>query len=225
MKRMLIAPIMLALSGCSALQTVGQPLDVGKTYRMELPVTINGKKGLGAMVVPESGSGYQVQARAPSDPDLVVIGSCAREDTIPKADDNFQYSYAPNQLEKDRYCPVHISTLSAKTWYTGAFFDVQRSDTSVPAKVECNGIEIPYVGTMVCQEKAGLWFRVTFANPVDAGVPSRTQCPALTSDDGLKFEFRMPVGECAYKFFLRSDQKQLARLTTVGYEEYVLPPK
>lgn len=220
MTRLLLLPILLALGGCAGLQTVGQPLDVGKTYRMELSLSVNALKGTGTMVVPAAPT-YLIKARAPSDPDLVVISSCGREETLTKQDDSFQYTFTPNALESGRFCPVHISALSAKTWYTGAFIDFQGTDTSVPAKLECNGVETSSAGTMVCQSKAGLLASVQFSVPVDAGVPSTVGCPPLKSDDGINFQVSIPVGECVYRFWKRGDQTQQARLSTIGYQEYI----
>lgn len=194
-------------------------IDVSKTYRMDLDLEANGRRGNGVLVVAPAEK-YVIRVRPSQKPDTVILNTCHREISMGRNDRDFTYEYVPTQVEREGFCPLELSVFSQKLWYQGGLVVTKEGGWSLPASLLCNGQTSASEGVSACQSKSGLIQQIVFPVPVNAGVSGK--CGGLTSTDGLKFEFKPKSGQCAWVFREKTGSREHL-LTTVGYDQFLSP--
>lgn len=195
---------------------------------------VNGAKGLGVLVVPEAAR-YRMKFRADQDPELATIKNTHREIPLKKQDSEFELEVATNEVElggADNSFEVRV--FARKLWYQGGLILVRPPSYQAPATLFCNGVTSQEVGVAGCQARAGSVQRLRFSQQVRAGKPAI--CPparpleagaigpqSIPAQDGLAFELRPPADQCGYEFRETAAPFRWFRLTTRGYEEYLIP--
>lgn len=210
------------LLGC-ALQNIKQPTNPDVFYKRDVRLSVNGKAGVGVLVVPKSDN-YLISGQMLGQMSLVSIRSCHREWSQENVSGRyFTYSYAPKTaMETDDACILEVGGFDAKngqhSWGMIAFED----PTGVSATVKCNGDTL-FGKTTVCQSPAGLEEEISFDDEMlvspDSGGCSFDGMPRR----GKLFRYVMPRRTCVLVFAKVADKGQtFHRHYTVGYEATLL---
>lgn len=196
-----------------------QQLDPKLYLRMNLPLEVNGLKIQGMGVVPRTvSSPYTIKGKAPGDMALLMISSCAREEVIEQADQDFIYAYQPNGKAEASGCAVYFEGLDKKkgrhTLGYVAFDDT--ANYSLPAKVYCGKFTQQVKGTALCQARETLFTEIQFERPVEVQVEDA--CPAPELLEGNLYRIQTRKGWCSYVFSTVATIREELNLTTYGYE-------
>lgn len=192
---------------------------------MDLEVSVNGRPSRGMGVAQrEAWPVYDIRVRAPEKVELVTLTTCHREQTFTKQDREFSIRFTPSNFEDRVYCPARISAFSPSFVYAGGFLDFEDNRTRLPAEISCNGLSYGSGGVSVCQSRAELAQQIRFDLDVDAGTPGDAKCPPVKVLDPMRrFEIRLGEGLCVYAFRERNEPRRTHRLTTYGYQEFIVP--
>jgi len=217
--------------------TTPQILDTAVFYRRDLPITVVYETTVSNPEAIPLGGGttfqgngvlnrasrytFIVSPKGGAKMDLLTITTCHREFSGEKLTPGFfgknqyKYEYIPVVgVEDVPQCLIRMNVLDAKSGkHAWALFDVQDDETTLPARVTCNGEVSRSEGVSICQSRKGLLQRLVFDEEVDF-VPSNC---FIDTPKGRVLELKIPLGECVFAF-RGKDSGRLHRLTTVGYE-------
>lgn len=221
----MVGAIGLALAGCASTQF--QKLERDVLYKKDLAITVNGQSYDGVVVIPEARI-YEIEIESPSNIDMILWRSCAREDTgtpkkpsffIFKGPKQVKYTYEPRQgLEDTGTCPLRVDAFEAKNnQHAWAFLIFERPrEFKVPFQFDCNGRAVDFKGVGACQHKAGLIARVQFQEPIMFATPKPNKCPMPKKVGQYLYKWEMGVGECLYTF--RTANKKYGKFIAIGYQ-------
>lgn len=220
--------IAISLSLLVACTSTPQKLETDVFYRRDLPVQVyydgaqNGVWLEGAAVLkPAKRYDFIISPKGGARMDLVTVTTCHREFSGEKLSpgffgkNQFKYQYTPvTGIEDDPQCLIRMNVLDAKSGkHAWALFDIQDTETSLPATLNCNGEVSKSQGVSICQSRKGLLQRVVFDEEVEY-VPSKCY---IDAPKGRVLELKTPLGECVFAFMGKLSGR-FHRLTTVGYE-------
>lgn len=217
--------VAVTLAACSS---VHQKLDPKLFYKRDIKIEVNGRGYEGVVTIPKSRE-YRIKMSPKGEMDLVLIRSCAREDSAEKqggesgffiwsSRKTFEYLYRPNRgLEDEGVCPLRVDVYeSEKGRHSWALLDFEHPDYKLEFQTDCNGRREHHNGVAVCQARKGLIQRLHFPEPVRFSAPLPENCPKPKRKGIYFYEFPLELGECLYHFDTKSGK--MGRLTTVGYE-------
>lgn len=217
----------LLLGACA---TSGGGQDPRKIYRKEMSVTVNGKRGLGTLVVPRETS-YRIEVESRGRLDAFTITSCSREILIMDIKESglfgsrrkYKFDYRPMKgVEEDSFCQLDLGGYDRVAGrHSWALIDFEHPDFKAPATVYCNGDTTQTVGVSICQSKAGLYQKIQFEGPVYLEYDKGCEVPEVDANGSLVFP--IAHGRCYYAFQEKTGEKRFHRLTTIGYEEFLIP--
>lgn len=212
-----------ALGGCS-LPTIKQPTDPAIFYKRDFGLTVNGKSGVGVLVVPKAIS-YVINGVSLGSLDLLSIRSCHREFAQESlSDQKFTYTYIPQtDMENLDTCILDIAGFDSDKGQHSWGFIAFEDPNGVQASSKCNGATISGK-TTACQAPAGLVQEVSFAEDMVTS-PSAGACsfPDLNIKRGRNFQYTMPNGNCVLVFGRVADGAHtFHRHYTIGYQQIML---
>lgn len=218
---------------CSILSTsctsTPQKLDDKIFYKRDMQLSVNGHQGEGVLVVPRSAK-YSFDIKARGKLDLFTFTTCHREQTKEKAGQSGWFSdkkrrkliYEPVPLESNRFaCPVQLGGYERiKGRHSWAFVDFEHPSLTLPALISCNGSHYNTRGVSTCQAKTGLIMQIVFSEKVIW--PEKNTCVKLESKDSKTFQFKVPRGQCSFRFVTQKGEEKWHRLTTIGYQKILI---
>ena len=202
--------------------SVSQKLDPNVFYKRDIQISINGKKAIGAVVVPRAES-YHFEIKTPGRLDLFTLTTCHREETFEALSTKVRsFDFKPISIELGQLaCPVHLGGYEKiRGRHSWAFIDFEHPSLLLRAEIKCNGVQRNTSGVSLCQAKVGLIQEIKFKQPVIW--PKKLTCIELSSDDEKTFRFKMPRGECTSRFLSKTGKKLWHRFTTLGYEKILI---
>lgn len=212
----------LLLATCSS---TPQILDPEIFYKRDIRIEVNEKEYEGVTTVPNAPD-YKLKLKPRGDMDLIIIRTCAREDSAEEQSsgffifkgDEFEYHYIPNPgLEDVGVCPLRVDVYdSGEGKHSWALLDFEHPDYEVPFEVDCNGRRRLFSGVGVCQARNGLIQRFHFKEPIRFATPLPSGCPMPEKKSNYVYDFKIALEECLYHFDTKGGR--LGRLTTIGYE-------
>jgi hypothetical protein len=217
----------LMLSSCALLKKVGND-DI--YYMHEMKLDVNGKKGVGFLVLPEV---YEYRIGAKWDhavSALISIRSCRIDDVIrpkkgifKKGDRKLEYRYNRSVMELGHHCPLMISAFDDKGRHTFGAIYFQGGDEVIKGRMTCNkSVDEWHKGVSVCQSHIGLDATIMFEKELDYEVEEG--CPELTHEDlgnQHRYEYEVGKGECVYVFY-DEETDTFHRHVSYGYTDYHL---
>lgn len=216
------------ISGCTS---VPQKLDGKIFYKRDMIIKVNDYKAEGVLVVPRS-SRYKFDIKARGRLDLFTFTTCHREQTKENAGEQGWFSdksrrqltYRPVPIERAALiCPIQLGGFERiKGRHSWGFVTFEHPSLRLQGMVSCNGLHYNAHGVSACQTKAGLIMEIKFAEKVLPPAP-KDSCVALTSKDGMTYQFKVPKGECSFRFMaIKGEKERMHRLTTLGYEKILI---
>lgn len=201
-------------------------------------LSVNGQDNIGTIVVPFSDK-YDYHIKAKGKLDLFTLNTCHREWTKEKAwnvttkkriflgwskkvlkDKEMTFTYTPVNIEQKWSCITELGGYDKKTGqHSWGLIDYETPDATVPADMECNGLDIKSNGVGICQAKVGLIQSITFKSEM---VVSPSIGCELPKSKGRRFEFPIKRGRCVYAFMTVAEPHEINRLTTFGYEDILI---
>ena len=186
------------LYGCGNLQSY----DKAATYKMTLPISVNGELVNGGGSVSFSPS-YLIHIKNSKKIDFLHVSSCARSIDVEGPyfkkrviKNKTEYSFIYNPLEFERGCNLEFIVADKKGENKIGNISFQPSSSPILASVACNGSVVDMDGTGFCQSKSGLLQRIVFDRPMRAMKIGGCQL------EGYKdmWTFEMPLGssQCVF---------------------------
>jgi len=236
-KAAIILLLMPFIASCSHTRLdVLQAERSGKFFKKDMVVCVDEVCDEGMIVAPRR-KGYDINIEAKNALDLFVFTTCAREETSqkhsgrsffrPDGNSRFKTYFKPAGGVEDVFsCPAHIEARSKKGTHSAALIAFETPETNVPVKFICNGKRDYFNGVSACQSRAGLTQLVSFKRPVTIGMQPphlKSRCDVNDSNDGgdgLRWEFKMPRGECVFAFF--DADGNVHRMVTYGYDSIII---
>jgi len=213
----------------SACTSVPQKLDSKAFYKRDMDLTINGYQGIGVMVVPRAEE-YKFEIEAKGKLDLFTLTTCHREWTKEKAGQKGWFkskkrrelTFVPEPLESENIaCPVQLGGYERingrHSWGLVSF---EHPSLTLPALVSCNGSHYNANGVSTCQAKTGLLMEIKFSEKVLW--PKENTCVKLETKDSQTFRFKVPLGQCGFRFVTMGHDEKWHRLITVGYQKILI---
>ena len=226
--------LVFLLSGCAS---TGTEPEAGVTkqrpgafYRYEMAVKVNGKSGVGTLVVPRADT-YEIEVDTRGRLDAFTWSSCSRDGLVREikgnsrwgwgAKRNHTFTYKPEGVELTDFCSLDLGGYDkTATQHSWAMIDFEDPEYKLGATVSCNGEVVAANGVSLCQGKAGLYQEIEFPEAVEFEVEEKCEKPEAKSDK--KLTLRLSLGVCYYLFYDKTGSK-VHRLTTYGYEAFLLP--
>lgn len=198
----------------------------GVIYKKDMRICIDGQCAEGVMVGPRKEE-YKFKVTSHGTFDLFTFSTCHREETSEdyrkkwwgKYNREASGVFRPVRGVEDEYCPVHIGAYDRGGQHSWGFVDFVTTDATLPAKLSCGGDMGTLSGVSVCQSKTGLIQLIEFDRPVELFFNSG-ECKIDVPEDGMKWIFSMPRGDCVKVFFDADDN--LHRLTLLGYDQIIV---
>ena len=211
--RLFVGIAALGMVGCA---TVPTPLDPNVYYRRDME--INGRKGVAVLARRDL---YKLKLKSQGKMDLLTVSTCHREDPFYKVGYEYEYEYKPVEgLESGGYCPMQVGGFNrTKGRHAWAFVDFEGPDATLPARLKCNGVDALTNGVSVCQSRVGLEQEILF----DVAVKTLPEARCPMPGDGKRFQFSVVLGECVFAFREVAAPNRVHRLTTIGYEQILIP--
>jgi len=228
--RLILLAAIAGLAGCTTPRMdLLQAERDGKYFKEDMVVCVDGICDEGMIVAPRKKQ-YEINVEAKNAMDLFTFTTCAREETSqslggrsffkPEGNNKYKTNFKPAEGLEDVYsCPTHIEARSKKGTHSQALVAYETPETNVPVKLLCNGKRDFFNGVSVCQSRAGLNQLVFFKRPVTL-MDLESRCKIAKPVDGLKWEFKMPRGECVYAFF--DPDGNVHRMITYGYDSIII---
>lgn len=216
------------LTGCA---TFGKPADPNLIYRREMALVVNGKKIEGVGVLPRALS-YRFEIESRGRLDAFTLTSCSRDELTLDIKEKglfgsrrrYRFDYLPMAgLEDTSFCQLDLGGYDKETGrHSWALLDFEHPELRASATVYCNGSVVKSVGVSVCQSKIGLYQKIEFSGPTI--VEYEKECEIAQSEDGGKtYIFPLRKGICHYAFRELKGAREFHRLTTLGYEGFLMP--
>lgn len=216
------------LAGCSSL--VENRLNPATYYYHDIKMQIEGlgtHKGMA--VVPKKDS-YKVKVWGYGDIDHFTLRTCHREIKIadPAVDwwnKGYEFEFKKTTIEKEGVCPVELGLFNHEGQHGFGLIDFKMTGEDLNAKINCNGEEVEFEGTYICQARAGLIQEISFPEEViyEASNPG---CDAFSFKGEGTFKsarFSVARGHCVY-YFGGIESDKILRLMTYGYDRIAIRP-
>lgn len=215
----------MLFAGCAS---VPPTLSVEKFYKRDLKITVNGKTGQGAMVVPRKDA-YEISIESAGDLDLLTYSTCHREVNSEDAGGGFfksnkkgSFTYRPMaNIESEGGCPLRISALdAANSQNSWGIIEFQDPAMELQPQLFCNGENNLDTGVTICQSHVGLIQEIHFDEPVKYSALASCDFQFQSSDE-KNFKYTQPPGECVIVFKGKTSGK-MYRLLTLGYDGLIV---
>lgn len=206
---------LILLAACSTIPDYPK-VDLSKNYRLESGLEVNGMKGSGFLIVPDTPV-LNLKIRTDDDINLLVLNSCHREVSINRKDNHFELLWQVQELERHHYCPVQVYGVSTKGNFVLGAMHLQSTDFTLPFTLLCNGERVTALGTGFCQSREGLIQGVSFDRPVKAAT---SECLKPQTSDQKTYQYDIPAGFCVQLFRDEASGKT-ARLISYGYQLFL----
>lgn len=227
----LLIGIFQVMSGCSSISTIpNSPLSKpDAVFKKDLSINVNGKKFEGVGVLPRAKS-YSMEIESKVDVDLFTVTTCHRDfstqDAInvnwvhPKR--SYIYSYTPiSGIEDVGSCLVRIAAFNKDKGATAfAVFDLETEKETLPAKMQCNGVNQSFGGVSVCQSREGLIQNIEFETVVDCIDDAKNKYLGVK-----KLQYEIKKGEHIMACRERDAPNRIHRHTDFGFTDYILEVK
>lgn len=224
--KLIITLLLLFLIGCSSVPPI---LETKIFYKRDMLLKVNGLKGEGFLIVPKADS-YDFDIEAKGKLDLFTFNTCHREQTKEKAGQKTwfgdkkrrKFSFTPTGIESSPLaCPAYLAGFEIKKGrHSQGFVDFEHPGLSLASILSCNGSVHNSNGVSYCESRAGSIQEIKFAHPVLA--PEKNVCIILKSSDEKTFRFKLPRGDCSFRFVTKSGIEKWHRLSTYGYDKIPL---
>lgn len=186
------------ISGCGSLQEY----DKAATYKMTLPISVNGKLVNGGGSVSYSDS-YDLHIFNSKKIDFLHVSSCARSIDVEGPyfkkrviKDKTEYFFEYTPLEFERGCNLEFIIADKNGENKIGTISFQPSTSPILASVACNGTVVDMDGTGFCQSKSGLLQRLVFDRPMRAMKVGG--CKLEGYKDMWTFEMPLGSSQCVF---------------------------
>lgn len=220
-----VAPLLaLSLFSCAA----GPRLASESTQiARNLEIEVNGVKCVGTCVFKQAPR-YEIKIRSKADMDFLLIRTCHRSEAKEREGTDYKWTYEPTRQEQDRACPIRLTGLEeGKGRISTGFIDFTDARKTLEVALQCNGKALLGVrGVAACEAAAGLLQAIEFNAPVrystqsSLGPAQSKHCDTFKTQDGKRFEYVMPQGECTITFEEDAAPYRQLRLNTYGFVRY-----
>jgi hypothetical protein len=166
--------------------------------------------------------------------DLVTVTTCHRDWSdqdrpvqhggifTPKRDFKFQFELAKG-IEDWGTCLLRVNAFNkAGQPQQMALLDFETKDSTLPAKIYCDGDSYQAGGVSICQSKAGLDEEIVFDAPVWLSDKTKPECHPHTPKDGTHWIYHLPQSECVVYFIEQTPPHRIHRHTFSGYKNIQL---
>lgn len=208
-----------------------QKLDPMVYYKKDVMFKFGKKTFYGIAVLPYQDK-YEIKVKAHGDLDTFSLLTCHMEKDTANAgngiftDNRTTIKFNPS-IEKEGDCPMYVSAFNKNKKHSWGFIAFEHPNYLLKATMYCNGEVKEFNGVSACGTRQGLKQRIVFKEKVFVGNgikgPSNAKnidCPALTSKDGLTFNFKLPNRECRYAFIGESGMVHTTYL--FGHEDSII---
>lgn len=220
--------IILIITGfllCSC-ATIPNEIKSDVNYKMDMEITINGVKAVGAVVAPQAPQ-YNFDIILKGKADLFTYHNCHRDIQISEGGQTglfgdkkrVKFTFIPTEdMEKNESCPLYLNGYEiTKQRHSFGLIEFRNPTKTLEALVKCSGEKFATIGVGICQAKVGTIQEISFNVDV---INSNKGCPIDKVSDKV-FRINMVNGQCQYYFEQRSGNKQY-RLTTYGYSQTLI---
>ncbi len=200
-------------------------------YKRDMIIEVNGYKGIGHLVVPQSDE-YEFKIEARGELDLFVFSTCHRTITIEEAGDSgifgnkkkvkIKYKQVPGI--EDEACPVVLEGYEVdKGRHSWGFVDFQEKNVQAMGILKCDGKVTKFKGVSTCQSSMGNLQEIEFEEEMQSATTEN--CPEAVSNNKKSFKVTLGRGLCVYGFRVIKAEHMGAvfhRLTTLGFEKIMI---
>lgn len=194
------------------------------SYKKDLNITINGRpyEGIGVL---EKQKDLIIRIESRVDINMINIETCHRDVTIfdiidtswIKPKQTYEYKLILDEVEMEKPdCSINIFTYNKTNEDNNAdaFFTFNHYQFTVPAQVLCNGSELEFSGSSVCNAKVSKPQRIKFKNPMVFD-KSEMSCPVRDLNT-MSFDVEARLGNCTVVFMDMTNGKK-HKFTLIGY--------
>jgi hypothetical protein len=217
----------IMIVGC----TTTQKLDPEVYYKRDMTIKYDKNTRTGTMVLPLKNK-YDLYIKSEGTLDLFTLTTCHRLITQEDAGGFFsprevKYTYVPDApMELTFACPMQLAGYDKDGQHSWGFVDIETADTTLPAKIKCNGEAYNANGASICQSKMGLIQSIEFDTEVVFSPEAQKSefCKSIeyTTKDNKEFIYKMPRRECAYNWMEKKNPHREHRLNTIGFESVIV---
>lgn len=189
-----------------------------KFYKRTLVMEINGKRCVGACVVPKALT-YKITLKFDAFVDRIRWNTCHSFNHIVTRTKEYKFTYSPvPELESRKSCLLAIEGLSHHANHQWGILEFEGYEgLTIPATLYCDGAYEKPTGVGICQSLQGLTQRIIFKQAMEVVHPERCPKPRQV-DRGFTWDFDTGPNYCIYRFYDKRHYKQF-RLITVGFDE------
>lgn len=210
-RRKIIITLTLLLGACA---TVSPPNPSEGIYKKDLEIIESSNQFFGFGVLPKKNT-YKLHIRSRKEPELVRLSNCHRDIIDRDVDDDYRYTYIPNDKIEDGSCILQITFLDSKGYHQFGAISFRDEDETLHAEVVCNGQVTGFEGASACQAKAGTLQIISFDSYTE--VRGSEGCKLPHSTDG--YEWKYSVRESLCVFYFKSEDGTFHKHTTFGYTD------
>lgn len=228
--------ILFTITSCSGLVNTNVQQELKKDILYKKDMIVNNQEGLILLPLDEL---VPMNVESRGSLDMFIMRTCNKEVTKEKAwnvkqtiktglfgwgsrsidvKDQVNFTYSPNDLEKQPGCYMELSGLDSisqqNSWAIVVFTHEAFKQL---ATLSCNGINAVFQGTSVCQTRQGLIEQISFPEEVTA---LSNSC-GIEQKSAKVFQWTMLKDKCIVTFKNRSSG-QLHRLFMFGYEDIIV---
>jgi hypothetical protein len=228
MVKIFLIYLLLLTTGCGGLH---QDLKPVVFYPRDIKLEVNGRKGVGMLVVPQA-QAYFFSIESPGKLDMLLWSNCHQAQYQEEAwgDGWFASKYKASfkvftsSKRELKDCPILLQGYEkVKGRNSTAEVVPEDSDNTIGYYLQCNGSKVKTNGVGACTTKAGLVQELEFPFEVVMADNFKDHCPAPKSKDGKSFSVEIGRGDCVYKFVSKErDVNTQAILKTYGWDEPVI---
>lgn len=156
----------------------------------------------------------------------LAIDSCAREFVIQNVDSSwfggagksYTYHFVPSKYESNFPCPLYIQAVGSDGVAAWGYLFF-RTDETLPAQFDCNGIHWSYKGASVCQTKTGIRQEIFFDHEVRHAESDLCDVALDTKIPNAFIVATKANGFCYASF---TDGKDWHRMILLGYDQIIV---
>ena len=205
--------LLLFLCSCSTMQFKGNP-DI--IYKHSVKMNINGKSCVGTCVVKRA-TYYSLQFTVNYKSEVVRLSTNHRDVPLQDQSKKISYLYVPSIDPDEINSQLKVGIFNSKGQHEWGLIDFENEDTTLEARVLCNGEKQDSKGVSICQSQSGLTQMIVFETPVKAYWNER--CAEPVTSTGKEWIYDISRGRCVYLF--ATDGKR-HRHSTLGYDDVVI---
>ncbi|MGL4558970.1 MAG: hypothetical protein ACRCV5_15830 [Afipia sp.] len=210
-------------------------------YKRDLVISVDGKVAEGVVTVPLKDK-YKIEVESKIDLVKFFANTCTKEmekdkmwrttKTVPDGwfgwgsktiEDprKVSFEYSPNDsLERQGGCPMELTGIDGLGRYAFGLIEFVGPDTTLPGRMECNGVTTDFVGAIACQAREGLIQSFTFKVPVV--ISPDPGCEVGQPDANGRWQFPINKKKCMYAIVEKAQPRREARITMYGYESVLV---